>query len=219
MNLQQTSLFLLQWTLIQWVHIIQGSTPSIHPSIMLGRKCWMLLWQPRKSTLTCTLLIGDEGSFIRGWWSSLDRRADSSLITTTTKALWTNQKREWVWPAGGRRGLELWLKVGRYLMHFSMLQWVSKYRAKLARVVVTCNVLQVSIFMTHMTNYAKDRLAPFLFQTLFQFVTRWTKLELQTEHPLNLGKKYFNLFPEDKLPLWTVSCFDKNYWSLLWPIP
>jgi heparan sulfate N-deacetylase/N-sulfotransferase NDST2 len=59
--------------------------------------------------------------------------------------------------------------------------------------------------MTHVTNYAKDRLAPYLFENLFKFITRWTKLELLTDRPLNLGRTYFSLFPEEKVPLWTVS--------------
>ena len=61
--------------------------------------------------------------------------------------------------------------------------------------------------MTHVTNYAKDRLSPFLFLNLFQFITRWTKLQLVTERPLNLGKIYFSLFPEEKTPVWTVRRF------------
>ncbi len=64
---------------------------------------------------------------------------------------------------------------------------------------------KVSIFMTHVTNYGNDRLAPFLFLNLFQFITRWTKLRLKTGRPLELGKTYFSLFPEDTEPLWTVS--------------
>lgn len=63
----------------------------------------------------------------------------------------------------------------------------------------------VSIFMTHTPNYSRDRLSPFLFESLFKFVAHWTKLELHSAQPLTLGKKYFSIFPEDKVPLWTVS--------------
>ena len=59
--------------------------------------------------------------------------------------------------------------------------------------------------MSHLPNYAKDRLAPVLFTALFKFVTRWTKLSVYSGPPLTLGKKYFSIFPEDKEPLWTVS--------------
>lgn len=59
--------------------------------------------------------------------------------------------------------------------------------------------------MTHVTNYAKDRLASFLFHHLFKFITRWTKLELQSARPLTLAQTYFSIFPEDRVPVWTVS--------------
>lgn len=63
---------------------------------------------------------------------------------------------------------------------------------------------QISIFMTHITNYATERLAPQLFTALFQFTHTWTNLELSTDLPLSLGKRYFEIFPEDKVPLWGV---------------
>ena len=59
--------------------------------------------------------------------------------------------------------------------------------------------------MTHVTNYATDRLAIHLFNELFNFTTTWTNLKLATDRPLNLGRRYFKLFPEEKLPVWTVS--------------
>lgn len=78
---------------------------------------------------------------------------------------------------------------------------------------------QVSIFMTHVTNYANDRLAPYLFQHLFKFVTRWTKLELLSGRPLTLGQTYFSLFPEDKEPVWTVSGCGQSSSSTRSPSP
>ncbi len=60
--------------------------------------------------------------------------------------------------------------------------------------------------MTHITNYATERLAPKLFTSLFQFTRTWTNLELTTDKPLNLGRRYFEIFPEDKVPLWGVGC-------------
>ena len=59
--------------------------------------------------------------------------------------------------------------------------------------------------MTHTSNYARDRLAPFLFETAFKFIKQWTNLELLAEEPIKLADRYFNLFPEDRAPLWTVS--------------
>ena len=59
--------------------------------------------------------------------------------------------------------------------------------------------------MTHITNYAIDRLAIQLFDHLFRFVQDWTNLKLLTGPPLTLGKVYFDTFLEDKMPFWTVS--------------
>ena len=59
--------------------------------------------------------------------------------------------------------------------------------------------------MTHSGNYASDRLAVVLLQSLFKFVKQWTKLQLLTNSSINLGNKFFEIFPEDKSPLWTVS--------------
>lgn len=64
--------------------------------------------------------------------------------------------------------------------------------------------------MTHVTNYAVDRLAPELFEHLFDFVQRWTNLNLVSGPPLTLGKIYFDIFPEDNMPFWTVSCTRKR---------
>lgn len=64
---------------------------------------------------------------------------------------------------------------------------------------------QISIFMTHTPNYCCDRLAPFLFTTLFYFTAKWTQLQISTPTPEEMADRYFHLFPEDKMPLWTVS--------------
>ena len=65
--------------------------------------------------------------------------------------------------------------------------------------------------MTHVMNYAHDRLALVLFDALLNFVHKFTQLELVTDRPLVLGKKYFELFPEEKLPIWTVSCWKEAF--------
>ena len=59
--------------------------------------------------------------------------------------------------------------------------------------------------MTHSTNYAKDRLAFELFYPLFNFIKQWTKIELKADTPVNIANTYFEIFSEDKVPLWTVS--------------
>lgn len=64
--------------------------------------------------------------------------------------------------------------------------------------------------MTHSGNYAKDHLAWELFRSLFAFIRRWTQLEMLTDSPINLANMYFQIFPEDRQPIWTV-CVVKMY--------
>ena len=76
---------------------------------------------------------------------------------------------------------------------------------------------QVLVFMTHMTNYANDRLGLFLFKNLFEFISKWTNIELVSLPPFKLAHKYFELYPENQKPIWTNPCDDKrhiNIWSL-----
>lgn len=86
----------------------------------------------------------------------------------------------------------------------------------------------VNIYMTHMSNYANDRLAPFTFRKLFDFVRANTNIQLryapsgvsgnadgleskvQPQDENNLGPNflahyYFALNPNEREPLWTVS--------------
>lgn len=65
--------------------------------------------------------------------------------------------------------------------------------------------LQISIFMTHLSNYGNDRLGLYTFESLVKFVQCWTNLKLQTLPPVQLAEKYFNIFPEERDPLWQVS--------------
>ncbi|EPY80594.1 hypothetical protein CB1_000816025 [Camelus ferus] len=74
----------------------------------------------------------------------------------------------------------------------------------------------ISIFMTHLSNYGNDRLGLYTFVNLANFVQGWTNLKLQTLPPLQLAHKYFELFPEQKDPLWQNPCDDKRHkdiWS------
>lgn len=59
--------------------------------------------------------------------------------------------------------------------------------------------------MTHLSNYGNDRLGLYTFVNLANFVQSWTNLKLQTLPPVQLAHKYFELFPEQKDPLWQVS--------------
>uniref|UniRef100_A0A4W3H1H7 [heparan sulfate]-glucosamine N-sulfotransferase n=1 Tax=Callorhinchus milii TaxID=7868 RepID=A0A4W3H1H7_CALMI len=74
----------------------------------------------------------------------------------------------------------------------------------------------ISIFMTHLSNYGNDRLGLYTFESLVKFVQCWTNLKLQTLPPVHLAEKYFELFPEEKDPLWQNPCDDKRHkdiWS------
>jgi hypothetical protein len=73
------------------------------------------------------------------------------------------------------------------------------------------------VFMTHMTNYANDRLALFVLKNLFDFLTKWTNLNFFSLPPVKMAEKYFQLYPENKEPLWTNPCTDRKQlpaWSL-----
>uniref|UniRef100_G3UX70 Sulfotransferase n=2 Tax=Mus TaxID=862507 RepID=G3UX70_MOUSE len=75
---------------------------------------------------------------------------------------------------------------------------------------------KISIFMTHLSNYGNDRLGLYTFVNLANFVHSWTNLKLQTLPPVQLAHKYFELFPEQKDPLWQNPCDDKRHkdiWS------
>ncbi|XP_075011465.1 bifunctional heparan sulfate N-deacetylase/N-sulfotransferase 2 isoform X2 [Calonectris borealis] len=74
----------------------------------------------------------------------------------------------------------------------------------------------ISIFMTHLSNYGNDRLGLYTFESLVKFVQCWTNLRLQTLPPVQLAKKYFEIFPQEKNPLWQNPCDDKRHkdiWS------
>uniref|UniRef100_A0A3Q2PBE4 Sulfotransferase n=1 Tax=Fundulus heteroclitus TaxID=8078 RepID=A0A3Q2PBE4_FUNHE len=74
----------------------------------------------------------------------------------------------------------------------------------------------ISIFMTHLSNYGNDRLGLYTFESLVKFVQCWTNLRLQTLPPVQLAEKYFQIFPEERNPLWQNPCHDKRHkdiWS------
>nr|KAF6481204.1 N-deacetylase and N-sulfotransferase 4 [Molossus molossus] len=77
-------------------------------------------------------------------------------------------------------------------------------------------MIVISIFMTHLSNYGNDRLGSYTFVNLANFVQSWTNLKLQTLPPVQLARKYFELFPEQRDPLWQNPCDDKRHrdiWS------
>ncbi|MCL4125710.1 UNVERIFIED_CONTAM: hypothetical protein GTU68_025104 [Idotea baltica] len=75
----------------------------------------------------------------------------------------------------------------------------------------------INIFMTHQNNYANDRLALYTFSSVLKFIKCWTNLELLTAPPLQLGEKYFHLYPHEADPIWGNPCLDHRHtdiWSL-----
>ena len=70
---------------------------------------------------------------------------------------------------------------------------------------------QFNIFMTHMNNYGNDRLALYTFEGVVKFIQCWTNLNLISVPPMQLGLAYFNMFPEEKDPLWQVDMFSFFY--------
>ena len=63
----------------------------------------------------------------------------------------------------------------------------------------------ISIFMTHMPNYAFDRLAPYTFESVLSMLQCYTNIEFKAVPPMQLADIYFKMFPEEKLPIWGVS--------------
>ena len=59
--------------------------------------------------------------------------------------------------------------------------------------------------MTHLSNYGNDRLALYMLESVTSFLKCWTNLRLLSLPPLEMGFKYFEMYPQDKDPLWTVS--------------
>ncbi|XP_078222704.1 bifunctional heparan sulfate N-deacetylase/N-sulfotransferase 3 isoform X3 [Callithrix jacchus] len=75
----------------------------------------------------------------------------------------------------------------------------------------------ISIFMTHLSNYGNDRLGLYTFVNLANFVKSWTNLRLQTLPPVQLAHKYFELFPDQKDPLWQVPLLCICSWLCILP--
>lgn len=67
------------------------------------------------------------------------------------------------------------------------------------------------IFMTHMPNYCCDRLAPYLFESVLNFITCYTNIKLKVAEPKEMAHKYFTLFPEERRPVWTNPCNDRRH--------
>ena len=64
---------------------------------------------------------------------------------------------------------------------------------------------EVSPIMTHVENFSYDRLAIFLLENVFEFISSWTNLQFYYPPPLQTIEKYFELNPSAQEPIWTVS--------------
>ena len=70
--------------------------------------------------------------------------------------------------------------------------------------------------MTHLQNYGSDRLSLYTFNNLFNFVLKWTNIELIQINPIKMAEKYFKKFPiEAKSPIWTNPCDDKRHLEII----
>lgn len=67
-----------------------------------------------------------------------------------------------------------------------------------------CFYSQISVFMTHLSNYGNDRLALIVFDSLTKYLQCWTNLKLSSEHPTDLAERYFSMYPEEVDPIWQV---------------
>ncbi|XP_046391931.1 bifunctional heparan sulfate N-deacetylase/N-sulfotransferase isoform X2 [Ischnura elegans] len=74
----------------------------------------------------------------------------------------------------------------------------------------------INVFMTHMSNYGNDRLALYTFESVVKFLRCWTNLKLTSAPPLQLGERYFQMYPEEADPVWGNPCEDVRHqriWS------
>ncbi|CAL1537160.1 unnamed protein product [Lymnaea stagnalis] len=74
----------------------------------------------------------------------------------------------------------------------------------------------VMIFMTHMSNYANDRLAMYAFEKVIEFVLTWTNLRLLSPPPAEIARRYFSMYPQEINPVWTNPC-DSEKHREIWP--
>ena len=97
--------------------------------------------------------------------------------------------------------------------------WIELYKGGGLFEIILYN--QVSIFMTHVPNYAHDRLANFILRNVFEFLSCWTNLKFYSLPPLSIVEKYFEFNQDDKEPVWSVreinriQFFNLNYYFII----
>lgn len=65
--------------------------------------------------------------------------------------------------------------------------------------------------MTHLSNYGHDRLALYTFHSVIDYIQKWTNLRLRTKSPEKLADIYFDMFPNEKEPIWQNPCSDPRH--------
>ena len=52
------------------------------------------------------------------------------------------------------------------------------------------------------------------FQSVINFISCWTNVNLRWAPPMELAEKYFDLFPEEQSPVWQDPCADSKHRSV-----
>ena len=73
---------------------------------------------------------------------------------------------------------------------------------------------EILVFMTHMTNYANDRLALYTFEKVISLLQKWTNLQFLYLPPLQVAHLYFQKYPQEKEPIWTNPCDDRRHMEI-----
>lgn len=81
--------------------------------------------------------------------------------------------------------------------------WTALYEGGAVYELILYN--QVSVVMTHVPNFAHDRLANYVLKNLFEFLSCWTNLQFYSMPPLKFVEKYFEVNPDDRDPIWKAS--------------
>ncbi|XP_065315533.1 bifunctional heparan sulfate N-deacetylase/N-sulfotransferase 4-like [Gordionus sp. m RMFG-2023] len=69
---------------------------------------------------------------------------------------------------------------------------------------------KVNVYMTHIPNFVNDHLAINVFEKILDTMRRHTNLIFKTNNPKNLANIYFTEYPQEKNPIWTNPCKDRN---------
>lgn len=75
----------------------------------------------------------------------------------------------------------------------------------------------ISIFMTHQQNFAHDRLAVWVFENAVRWIQCWTRLRLEWTDPISSANRYFEIFPDERIPVWNNPCSDPRHRTILPP--